>query len=168
MALPKIINLEDRNLPVLRVVYAIAFAVIFFPLSVLWILVLPTTLPVMGDLLSLNSLVVGIPPIILLLCIFLGGNALFTVFNISIFALKRQMARSQLSRYDYLSLSLGCLVSLYLSFASHMHLMVLPIIMVAYLFLILELNQSELEALEANAKNETTPTSQNHPPQEQV
>lgn len=153
---------------VLRVIYAIAFAVIFLPLSVLWIIALPMALPLTGGLLSQNSTVGDIHTVILLLCIFLGGNALFTSFNISIFALKRQMARSQLSYYDHFSLSSGCLVSLYFFFASNIILMVLPIIMVTYLYLILELNQNELEALEAKAKNETTPTSQNHPPQEQA
>ena len=153
---------------VLRVIYIGGFIVIFLPLSILWLVTSAAFPAIVGSLID-HGFSGYMNPIILLLYVLVGGYSLYSMFNLSYFAIARKIALSQLTKTHHLALISGSLLSLYASFTFSL-LMLLPTFMVAYLYGILQLNQYEIEKLQemVSVNKQTNPTSQTDHDQGQI
>ena len=139
---------------ILRILYLTAFIIIFTPLAFFWLTsIAGFFIFVLSEFIYTGFTTLGDTKqsILTTLYVVFGGNALYVIYNLSYLTVHRKITLSQLTIYHNLSILIGCLLSLYLTFTVNL-IFVLPITMVFFLYSLLRINDAELQRLEHQAE----------------
>ncbi|GEM_PF-3502004 len=154
--------MELTKVKYIKIIYGVSFFITFVPLSLLWISGLIFASVGLGALFSNHgNLQALLPTLVMWAFIIISGVSLYTFSSISGLAIIQTKRLKELRFWEHISIAFGVLVTVIFAIETQAWYFYIPTVTVALLYITLYLHQK-------SHFKQTTPTSQNHPPQEPV